>query len=102
MRIESELSGCKWTLPSGVASDVDVGHSESVALKIVVVRVYGAGHIVVVVFVEMRQVGKLIASVDVLNEEVGKFIELVVGSEGESMVAAEPCDIVFDGEDILV
>ena len=45
---------------------------------------------------------EIVATIEVLDEEVAELVELVVGSEGERVVSAKPCEVVFYGVDVLV
>ena len=100
LSIEAQLSGSELGCPTWVARYLDVG---LVVVEVAEERSVGLAGLGAEVIVLEVVVGlEIVATIEVLDEEVAELVELVVGSEGECVVSAKPCEVVLYGVDVLV
>lgn len=106
LEIEAQLTGAELSSPAACASDrlYALTITEAVDFSTIIGAptcdvAAGVSHDTVE---EVISIAEVIGTIEVLAEEVGKVIELVVSTEGNVVVAQRPREVVGNGIDILV
>ena len=100
LQVEAQLSGSELSSPARVARHFDVSLVEIVGGYLRAIR--RACLEAVVIAVEVVGTVEIVASVEVLDEEVAELIELVVRTERDGMVACQQGQVVLEGVDVLI
>ena len=100
--IEAQLSCTKLRCPSRITGHLNISLLEVEVLDILTITSQAISSTTIVIIQEIVWSIKIIASIEILDEEIRELIKLVMCTECQRMITLEPCKVIFERIDILI